>query len=818
MKKIIYSLLVLVALLTNYNIGFSKNNDIVKRVIKGTVIDKATQQPVPYATVAVEGLTLGAVTNFNGEFEIKNVPLGTYNIVARCIGYKLSKLSLILKESNNNTLNFKISEDFIGLEQVVVTADRNNVQRRDAPVVVNSIPTKLLEHTAAATLADGLAFSPGLRVENDCNNCGFSQVRMNGLEGPYTQILINSRPIFSGLAGVYGLEHIPANMIQRVEVVRGGGSALFGGNAIAGTINIITKDPVSNSFKVGAKYGIIGVGAKNAGDVASDINVDFNASVVTDNHKSGIFIFGMNRNRDEWDANDDNFSDLVQLKNVSAGFRAYHRFSDLSKLTAEYHIVDEKRRGGDQLDLPAHEALVAEEVSHRINSGGLVFDHFFNADRNTKMSIYASGQKINRHSYYGAAKLEDDKGVKLATPIPDNSAYGKTDDLAMAIGAQLFVKSNNFIVAPADITLGVENTYNTLDDNKLGYYNYESKKFVPTTKIADQTSNTIGLFAQSKWDFDWIQFLVGARFDSYKIKNSVDGADYSNTVISPRANILFNLSDDMQLRMSYARGFRAPQIFDEDLHIEASSARRVIHKLAANLKEETSNSYTLSWDYTKNIGKWQTYLLAEGFYTRLNDPFFNDFSDIDKDGNMVMLRKNANGAVVKGVNMELKIAPSHFVDFQAGMTVQSSKYDDAIDQGEDSDVASTTTKEILRTPKTYGYFALNWKPLHEFTTTISGNYTGPMHLIHLSGGLNKSGDEIAESLVKSDSFMDMSINFAYHFDLGREVKLQFDFGVKNIFNAFQDDFDYGPGRDAGYIYGPLNPRTIYLGIKLGNLL
>ena len=88
-----------------------------------------------------------------------------------------------------------------------------------------------------------LMFSPGLRVENDCNNCGFSQVRMNGLEGPYTQILINSRPIFSGLAGVYGLEHIPPSMIQRIEVVRGGGSALFGGNAIAGTINVITKDP-----------------------------------------------------------------------------------------------------------------------------------------------------------------------------------------------------------------------------------------------------------------------------------------------------------------------------------------------------------------------------------------------------------------------------------------------------------------------------------------------------------------------------------------------------------------------------------------------
>ena len=270
--------------------------------------------------------------------------------------------------------------------------------------------------------------------------------------------------------------------------------------------------------------------------------------------------------------------------------------------------------------------------------------------------------------------------------------------------------------------------------------------------------------------------------------------------------------------MSYARGFRAPQIFDEDLHIEASTARRITHELADDLTEETSNSYTASWDYTKSYGKLQAYFLAEGFYTQLIDPFFNEFSEVDASGNMVMLRKNANGAVVKGMNFEFKLAPSHKWDFQMGMTVQSSKYDDAVDQGEDDDTANTTTDEILRTPETYGYFALNWKPLHEFTTTLSGSYTGPMSLIHLGGGADEMGNEIQESLMKSDRFTDLGINFSYHFDLGRDVKLQFDCGVKNIFNSFQDDFDYGSARDAGYVYGPLNPRTVYFGVKLGNIL
>ncbi|WP_321310310.1 TonB-dependent receptor [Marinifilum fragile] len=813
--RILTHLLVGICMLIGFS--FSANAEKLTASIKGKVIDVNSKEPIPYATVALEGSSVGAVTNFEGEFVIEDVPMGHYHVVASCVGYQIKTKECDLKAGKGISLEFSIAEDFIGLEQVVVTADRNNIQRKDAPVVVNSISTKLLEQTSAATLADGLVFSPGLRVENDCNNCGFSQVRMNGLEGPYTQILINSRPIFSGLAAVYGLEHIPSNMIQRVEVVRGGGSALFGGNAIAGTINIITKDPVSNSFKAGFKYGAVGIGADGAGSVANDFTADFNASVVSEDNKSGIFIFGMNRQRDDWDANEDGYSDLVKIENLSAGLRAYHRFSDLGKLTLEYHIVDEFRRGGDQLDLPAHQALVAEQVKHRINSGGVVWDQFFNQDRHTKLSVYASAQHIDRDSYYGAATLEDDNGNPLDVPIPDFSSYGTTDDLAVSLGAQLHTKVANLLLSPADLTFGVENVYNQLKDDKLGYYDIETSKFVPTTNIADQKSNTIGAFAQSKWDLGFMNFLLGVRMDSYSITNDENGSDDSNVVISPRANVLFKLSEPTQLRFSYARGFRAPQIFNEDLHIEASGARRIIHENDPNLKEETSNSFTASLDFTKTFGKTQTYFLVEGFYTDLKDPFVNEFSDPDADGNVVSLRKNAEGAVVKGANIEFKLAPSYKLDFQMGMTLQSSKYDEVIDHGDDDDASNSSSKNILRTPERYGYFAMNWKPIHEFTATFSGSYTGAMDVLHLAGGLDPNEKEIStESIVKSDDFMDMGINFAYHFDLGREVKLQFDFGVKNIFNSFQDDFDRGPSRDAGYIYGPLNPRTIYLGVKIGN--
>jgi outer membrane receptor for ferrienterochelin and colicins len=148
---------------------------------------------------------------------------------------------------------------------------------------------------------------------------------MNGLEGPYTQILLNSRPVFSGLAGVYGLELIPTNMVERMEVVRGGGSALFGGNAIAGTVNIITREPSRNSFNVESRIGTINVGGRKGSNTRTDAQLNVNASVISDNRKTGGYIYTMLRNRGAYDANGDGFSEMVEMENTTFGFNAFHK-------------------------------------------------------------------------------------------------------------------------------------------------------------------------------------------------------------------------------------------------------------------------------------------------------------------------------------------------------------------------------------------------------------------------------------------------------------------------------------------------------------
>lgn len=156
-------------------------------------------------------------------------------------------------------------------------------------------------------MSETLNYQPGVRVENNCQNCGFTQVRLNGMEGAYSQVLINSRAVFSALNSVYGLDQIPTSMIDRIEVVRSGGSALFGANAIAGTINIITKDPVENDWQVKSTNSII--------DGQSwDNSIDFNTSYVDNDLRAGATFYGMHRNREAYDANNDGFSEMTKLK------------------------------------------------------------------------------------------------------------------------------------------------------------------------------------------------------------------------------------------------------------------------------------------------------------------------------------------------------------------------------------------------------------------------------------------------------------------------------------------------------------------------
>ena len=161
----------------------------------GHVIDKQSGEHLPYINIFLRGTTIGTVTDATGHYSMTNLPEGTFTIVMKSIGYQTIEKQIELKKGKTIEVNFEAEEDAVSLDGVVVSANRNETTRRMAPSLVNVLDAKVFETSNATSLADGLNFQPGVRVENNCQNCGFQQVRINGLEGPYTQILVDSRPI-----------------------------------------------------------------------------------------------------------------------------------------------------------------------------------------------------------------------------------------------------------------------------------------------------------------------------------------------------------------------------------------------------------------------------------------------------------------------------------------------------------------------------------------------------------------------------------------------------------------------------------------------
>lgn len=733
--------------------------------IFGHVVEKGNGKHVPFHNVSIRGTTIGISTDATGHFFLKNLPEGEHTIVASGIGYKTLEKKINIKRDETIEVNFEVEKDVFQLSSVVISANRNEVNRREASTIVNVISPMVFANTNSQCLAQGLNFQPGLRVENNCQNCGFSQVRINGLDGPYSQILIDSRPIFSSLAGVYGLEQIPTNMIERVEVIRGGGSALFGSSAIGGVINIITKEPTANTVTIANTTNLIS-GKK------ADINTNFNASVVSDDFKTGVMFFGASRQRSPFDYDGDGFTEITKINMRNLGFRAYYKPNNSSKLSFEYHNLGEFRRGGNKIDLPAHQADIAEQIDHNINTGGIKYE-IFSKDLKHRFNVYSSAQNIQRKSYYGTQQ--------------DPNAYGNTKNTTFVIGTQYTHDIDTLLFLPADLTFGTEFNSDEINDVIPGY-----------NRVFDQNINIFSFYAQNEWKSALLSILAGARLDKHSF--------IDNPIVSPRLNFRYTPKEWVALRTSFSTGFRAPQSFDEDLHIAILRGEAALVELAPDLKTERSYSISASADFYKNFGKIETNFLIEGFYTSLDNVFVLEEIGSNPFNNVIFEKRNGSGALVKGINLEGKIVPTEKLFLQFGMTLQKSEY-------KEPETWSTNTniqpqKRMFRTPSKYGYLTANYEVSKPLMIALSGTYTGSMLVQHFAGYIQEDRER------ETPNFFDINLKASYDFKINSSAKMQINGGVQNIFNSYQKDFDKGELRDASYIYGPSLPRTYFFGMKL----
>jgi outer membrane receptor for ferrienterochelin and colicins len=723
------------------------------------VVMKKDSSAIPGATIRVENTVLGAVADKNGKFKITQLKEGEYTLVVTSVGHEPVKKQIKV-DNRMDSISFIMSESINLTNEVVVTGNRTDRIYNDLPIRVSVVDNRIFEATRSMNLSEGINFQPGLRVENTCQNCGFVQVRLNGLDGHYSQILIDGRPVFSSLNGVYGLEQIPANMIDRVEVIRGGGSSLYGGNAVGGVVNIITREPMENSFNFNANRAFIN-------DVARDDVLQMNTTIISENQKSGIFINGMSRNQEAYDHNGDGFTEINEMSVLNLGARAFYKPDNVSKFNLEINVIDDERRGGNKLNLPFHETDIAEATSHNTYIGNVNYERFLNKN-NGKIAVYTSFQNTERDSYYGANQ--------------DPNAYGNTINSTVVSGAQFSQ------VIPSSfgehlITTGYEFRYDGLEDIYVGY-NREIRQY----------TREHGFYFQDDWKLnDIFSFVLGARLDKHSMLN--------DPVFNPRMNLMVKPIDNLSIRGSFSTGFRAPQAFDEDLHISFVNAEPILNINDPNLKPEYSTSISLSTEYSVKLFNNPVVISAEFFRTKLDDVFILNQIEGEKPEYEYFQRTNGAGAVVQGGTFELFTQGNYF-SFKSGFTVQSGELDKLEQWSEDA----APTKELFRMPDWHGYAMLSTELFDEYLRmSLSGLLTGPMRVPHFAGYIEN--DEIIESEIF------LNINLNADILLFKSLNLYLNIGAQNIFNSYQNNFDSGIDRDAGFIYGPVRPRTYFIGFK-----
>jgi len=762
---------------------------------------------IPFAEVFVEGTGLGTTTDETGHYMLINLPEGEHTLVARSLGYKPSRKTVVANAGKTVEVNFELQRDIMQVDQIVVTGTKTFKRQTQAPVIVNVLDRKSIEAVQACNISEGLRFQPGLRVETDCQTCNYSQLRMNGLTGGYSQILINGRPVFSPLIGLYGLEQIPANMVEQIEVVRGGGSALYGSSAIGGTVNVITRIPKSNNYDINYTHNVVN-------GRATDYVFSGNVNMVTARRNAGAAIFVNHRYREAYDHQGltllddnttrrerDNYSELPELRNNSFGANLFYRPAPNQKVELNFSSLHEYRYGGEITDKQPHLAQQSEERVHNIIMGGVDYQINFN-NENSSFITYAAGQYTDRDHYTGLYPVRDEFIADTLTPEQidarfeqaefehlSNPPYGYTYNTTWQSGVQLNHKIQGFIKGNNVFILGAEYKYDDVLDS-IPSYNYGT----------DQTTQNTSGFIQSDWQiFPSFTLLTGLRADKHNLVDDV--------IFSPRVSLLYRLRDYTQFRLTWGTGFRAPQAFDTDMHIAFAGGGISRIKLAPDLHEERSNSLSGSVNFDFPTDRYILGFTVEGFYTRLNDAFY--LQPLEPDGLGERYKKrNGPGATVQGVTIELRGNCDQKIQLETGYTIQSSRHHEPIYH---LDTLAGAESRFLRTPNNYGYAILTLSPWQRFNASLSMVHTGEMLLVKFSPNEEIRGNEYRTS----PSFTELSFKMGYTFPMPSTGSgIEVFGGVRNFTNAFQRDFDNGRNRDSNYMYGPAAPRTVYIGLKL----
>ena len=726
-----------------------RHGQVSQLFIRGYVEDWE-HKPVQKAFVLIPELSKSTETDESGKFEIRQVPPGTYHVEVYAQGY-MDYCSDPF-ELKQNKLSYQIILIKKVTKEIVVTATRTPKLYDETPVKTEVITREEIEKKEATNLAETLCQTTGVRVENNCQNCNFTQVRINGMEGKYTQILIDSSPVVSAMTGVYGLEQIPAEMLHTIEIVKGGGSALYGGNAVAGVINVLTREPQEN--RTALKLHQEAISGKPS------TNLGFHSSLVSKDMNTKTYLFANYQKREPVDLNADSFSELGTLSNTSFGLNFYNYFTKLDgNLKLGFFRIFEERRGGDLFDLPPHEANTAEWAKTDQVGFSSEWNHYLSQNAHYNLSFSLIDAK--RNTYYGSYK--------------DPNAYGNTKNPLMFFNCQF-----NYQLASHVISLGAQYKRDQIKDEATGY-----------DRIIEETYHENGYFIQGDFKISRaFTFLTGVRLNKHSA--------IENFIVTPRLSILAKINRELSFRTSFSTGFRAPQVFDEDLHITQVGGEGMMVVNSPNLREEKSYSISSGLDYGKQIKRSLVQLSLEAFYTNLSDTFvLHEISRIENA--RILERINSSGSRVYGISFEFGLVLGPRLSLASGWTFQRSELEEP-----EPDFGS---KEFFRTPDFYGFTSMSYTNDRLINAELSLEYTGRMKIPHYTGYI------VTDRLETTDPFWVLNAKLRKPVNITEDCKISAFLGVHNLLDSYQEDLDKGIDRDSGYVYGPAKPRSFFAGLE-----
>lgn len=564
-------------------------------------------EPLPFASVFLQNSTKGSMANEDGFFEIANVPNGDYVIIASFTGFKQQKQKIRISNENVNIVfNLEESES---LDEIVITGTLKAVSRLESAVPVEIYTPTFLKKNPTPNIFEALQNVNGVRPQINCNVCNTGDIHINGLEGPYTLVLIDGMPIVSGLSTVYGLSGIPNSLIEQIEIVKGPASSLYGSEAVGGLINIITKLP-ENTSKLAVDGFISGWGEANL-DLGFKTNLGSKTTALT-----GINYFNYSNPVDN---NGDNFTDVTLQDRISVFQKWTFKRNENRKFTLAGRYFYEDRWGGEM------------QWNKEYRGGDEIYGE----------SIYTS-----RYELIGNYQLPISEKINFQFSYSDhdqNSVYGNTPFLAkQRIGFGQLVWDKQF--KNNDLLFGLAARYNFYNDN--------------TTATEKPDEVTIpSLFAQNEITLTPKQnLLLGIRYDYDKRHGNI---------VTPRIAYRYKPTENDIIRLNAGTGFRVVNLFTEE-HAALTGARDVIIEEA--LKPE--RSYNINVNYLKKIYSKSGMLFtldASAWYTHFTNAIIPDYNT---NPNQIIYSNLEGHATSKGLSLNFDAVFASGIRGMIGATFQ----------------------------------------------------------------------------------------------------------------------------------------------------